>query len=97
MLPGSERTRRPPNGASAGSGEPTGCFLKYSLPFTLLADPDHRSAEDYGVWVERNMYGKNCMGINRSTFVIDAGNVARALYGVKPADHADQVFEALPG
>ena len=71
---------------------------KYSLPFTLLADPDHKTAEDYGVWVEKNMYGKKRMGIKRSTFVIDAeGNVARALYGVKPEGHADEVLEVLPG
>ena len=69
---------------------------KYSLPFTLLADPEHRIAEDYGVWVEKTMYGKKRMGIKRSTFVIDAdGNVARALYGVKPEGHAGQVLEAL--
>ena len=71
---------------------------KYSLPFTLLADPDHKTAEDYGVWVEKNMYGKKRMGIKRSTFVIDAdGNVARAMYGVKPEGHADEVLEVLPG
>jgi peroxiredoxin Q/BCP len=71
---------------------------KYSLPFTLLADPEHRVAEDYGVWVEKNTYGKKRMGIKRSTFVIDAdGNVARAMYGVKPEGHADDVLEALPG
>ena len=71
---------------------------KYSLPFTLLADPDHSVSEDYGVWVEKNTYGKKRMGIKRSTFVIDAdGNVARAMYGVKPEGHADEVLEALPG
>ena len=71
---------------------------KYSLPFTLLADPDHKTAVDYGVWVEKNMYGKKRMGIKRSTFVIDAdGNVARAMYGVKPEGHADEVLEVLPG
>jgi peroxiredoxin Q/BCP len=71
---------------------------KYSLPFTLLADPEHRVAEDYGVWVEKNTYGKKRMGIKRSTFVIDTnGNVARAMYGVKPEGHADEVLEALPG
>jgi thioredoxin-dependent peroxiredoxin len=69
---------------------------KYSLPFTLLADPDHRVAEDYGVWVEKTMYGKKRMGIKRSTFVIDAdGNVTRAMYGVKPQGHAALVLEAL--
>ena len=69
---------------------------KYGLPFTLLADPDHAVAELYGVWVEKNMYGKKSMGIKRSTFVIDAhGNVAKAMLGVKPEGHADTVLAAL--
>ena len=70
---------------------------KYGLPFTLLADPDHRVADEYGVWAERSMYGKTYMGIERSTFVIDAeGNVARVLRRVKPDTHAEQVLAALP-
>jgi thioredoxin-dependent peroxiredoxin len=70
---------------------------KYGLPFTLLADPDHRVADQYGVWGERSMYGKTYMGIERSTFVIDPeGNVARVLRRVKPDTHAEQVLEALP-
>jgi peroxiredoxin Q/BCP len=70
---------------------------KYGLPFTLLADPEHEVAERYGVWVEKTMYGKTSMGINRSTFVIDAeGTVAKAMRGVKPDDHADRVLAALP-
>jgi peroxiredoxin Q/BCP len=71
---------------------------KYELPFTLLADPEHEVAEKYGVWGERNFAGKKYMGINRSTFVIDAeGNVARAMLGIKPAGHAEEVLNALPG
>jgi thioredoxin-dependent peroxiredoxin len=71
---------------------------KYSLPFTLLADPGHDVAEKYGVWVEKNNYGRKSMGIERSTFVIDQdGNVARALRRVKPEGHAERVLEALPG
>ena len=70
---------------------------KYGLPFTLLADPDHRVADEYGVWVERSMYGKTFMGIERSTFVIDAeGNVAKIMRRVRPDTHAEQVLEALP-
>ena len=70
---------------------------KYSLPFTLLADPDHEVADKYGVWKERNLYGKKSMGIERSTFVIDAdGNVARAMRRVKLATHATDVLAALP-
>jgi thioredoxin-dependent peroxiredoxin len=71
---------------------------KHGLPFTLLADPDHEVAERYGVWVEKNMYGKKSMGIKRSTFVIDEeGKVAKAMLGVKPDNHADLVLSALPG
>jgi peroxiredoxin Q/BCP len=70
---------------------------KYELPFTLLADPDHEVAEAYGVWVEKNTYGKKSMGIKRSTFVIDAdGNVAKAMLGVSPEGHAEAVLAVLP-
>ena len=69
---------------------------KYSLPFSLLADPDHKVAEQYGVWGEREYRGKKYMGISRSTFVIDpAGRVAKAFYGVKPQGHAEKVLAAL--
>jgi peroxiredoxin Q/BCP len=70
---------------------------KYELPFTLLADTDHRVAEAYGVWVEKTNYGKTSMGIERSTFVIDAdGTVAKVMRRVKPDTHAAQVLAALP-
>jgi peroxiredoxin Q/BCP len=70
---------------------------KHQLPFTLLADPDHEVAEKYGVWGERKLAGKTYVGINRSTFVIDAdGKVARAMLGIKPAGHAEDVLDALP-
>ncbi len=70
---------------------------KYELPFTLLADPEHEVAEKYGVWGERKFAGKTYMGINRSTFVIDAdGKVARAMLGIKPAGHASAVLASLP-
>jgi thioredoxin-dependent peroxiredoxin len=69
---------------------------KYSLPFTLLADPGHQVAEEYGVWVEKKNYGKKYMGIERSTFVIDPeGNVKKVLRRVDPQTHADQVLELL--
>jgi peroxiredoxin Q/BCP len=69
---------------------------KYSLPFTLLADPGHEIAEQYGVWKERNRYGKKSLGIERSTFVIDAdGNVAKAMRRVKPDTHAADVLAVL--
>ena len=70
---------------------------KYGLPFTLLADEDHAIAEAYGVWVEKSMAGKTYMGVERSTFVIDAdGNVAKVMRSVKPDTHADDVLAALP-
>ncbi len=71
---------------------------KYGLPFTLLADPEHEVAEEYGVWGEKSYAGKTYMGVERSTFVIDAdGNVAKVFRKVKPDEHADQVLEALAG
>lgn len=69
---------------------------KYGLPFTLLSDEAHEVAEQYGTWVEKSMYGKKYMGMERSTFVIDAaGTVTRIMRRVKPADHADDVLAAL--
>jgi thioredoxin-dependent peroxiredoxin len=69
---------------------------KYGLPFTLLADEDHAVSEAYGVWVEKSFAGKKYMGIERSTFVIDAdGNIAKVMRQVKPAEHADDVLAAL--
>jgi len=70
---------------------------KYSLPFTLLADPEHEVADQYGVWGEKKYAGKTYFGVFRSTFVIDAeGNVAKVMHNVKPDGHPDQVLAALP-
>ena len=70
---------------------------KYSLPFTLLADPEHEVAERYGVWVEKNAYGQKKMGVERSTFLIDSeGNVAKVMRRVKADTHAADVLSALP-
>jgi peroxiredoxin Q/BCP len=69
---------------------------KYGLPFTLLADPDHAVAEQYGVWGEKSYRGRTFFGVKRSTFVIDRdGTVKKVLHNVKPATHADDVLEAL--
>jgi peroxiredoxin Q/BCP len=69
---------------------------KYTLPFTLLADVDHKVAEKYGAWREKNMYGKKSMGIARSTFIIDAdGKVAKVFKAVRAEGHAEQVLAAL--
>jgi peroxiredoxin Q/BCP len=70
---------------------------KYGLPFTLLADPEHSVAEEYGTWVEKKNYGKTYMGIERSTFLIDSeGRVAKVMRRVKPDTHTDEVLAALP-
>jgi peroxiredoxin Q/BCP len=69
---------------------------KYELPFTLLADTDHAVAEQYGVWSQKSYMGRKYMGVNRSTFVIDAdGTVKKVLRDVKPGTHADEVLAAL--
>jgi peroxiredoxin Q/BCP len=69
---------------------------KYKLPFTLLADVDHKVAEKYGAWREKNMYGKKSMGIARSTFIIDAaGRVAKVFKAVRAEGHDEQVLAAL--
>jgi peroxiredoxin Q/BCP len=69
---------------------------KYALPFVLLSDPEHEVSESYGVWREKSAYGRTSMGVHRSTFVIGAdGTVVRAMRGVKPDGHPQQVLEAL--
>jgi peroxiredoxin Q/BCP len=69
---------------------------KFTLPFTLLADSDHKIAEAYGVWVEKSMYGKKYMGVERSTFVIDPQGKLSAVYRkVKPAEHTAEVLAGL--
>ena len=69
---------------------------KYKLNFPLLADPDHKIAEKYGAWREKNMYGKISMGVQRSTFLIDAsGKVAKVWKKVKVDGHDQQVLDAL--
>ena len=71
---------------------------KYKLPFTLLADERHTVAEKYGAWREKNMYGKKSMGIQRSTFLIDAqGKIAKVWKKVNVDGHDEQVLEALKG
>jgi peroxiredoxin Q/BCP len=69
---------------------------KHGLEFTLLGDPDHAVAEAYGVWVEKSMYGKRYMGVERSTFIIGPdGKLARILRKVQPKKHDDLVLKAL--
>jgi peroxiredoxin Q/BCP len=69
---------------------------KYGLNFPLLSDPDHQVANQYGAWREKNLYGKKSLGIQRSTFLIDArGKVAKVWPRVQVAGHEEQVVEAL--
>ncbi|MDE3164755.1 MAG: thioredoxin-dependent thiol peroxidase [Acidobacteriota bacterium] len=69
---------------------------KYSLPFTLLADEDRAAAQAYGVWKEKNMYGRKVMGIERSTFVIGAdGKIEKIYTKVKATGHAAAVIEEM--
>jgi peroxiredoxin Q/BCP len=70
---------------------------KYSLPFTLLADPGHAVAAEYGAWGEKRNYGRTYEGIIRSTFVIGPdGTVVKTMRNVKPDGHAERVLAALP-
>jgi thioredoxin-dependent peroxiredoxin len=69
---------------------------KYQLNFPLLADIDHKLAYKYGAWREKNMYGKKSMGVQRSTFLIDAeGKVAKVWKRVQVDGHDQQVLAAL--
>jgi thioredoxin-dependent peroxiredoxin len=69
---------------------------KYDLPFTLLADEDKAAAEAYGVWKEKNMYGKKVMGIERTTFLIGADGKIEKIYAkVKAQGHAGEVLAGL--
>ena len=71
-------------------------IAKYDLPFPLLSDPEKKLMTDYGVWVEKSMYGKKYMGAERTTFVIDGrGRIAAILRKVKPAEHVEQLRAAL--
>lgn len=69
---------------------------KYDLPFTLLADEDKAAAQAYGVWKEKNMYGKPVMGIERTTFIIGPDGKIEKIYSkVKAAGHAAAVLGDL--
>lgn len=71
---------------------------KHDLNFPLLADEDHEVSQAYGVWKEKQMYGNTYMGIERSTFLIDAdGVVQEAWRKVRPKGHAEKVLTALEG
>lgn len=69
---------------------------KYGLGFTLLSDADHAVAEKYGVWVEKNMYGKTYMGVQRSAFLVDEdGKLIEEWPKISPKDTPTKLLEAL--
>jgi peroxiredoxin Q/BCP len=69
---------------------------KYELPFTLLADEAHQLADKFGVWKEKSMYGRNYMGVERTTVIVDRnGRVARIFPKVRVAGHVEEVEAAL--
>jgi peroxiredoxin Q/BCP len=84
-------------GVSPDSAKTHAKFVdKFSLPFTLLSDEDKKIANAYGVWVEKSMYGKKYMGVERSTFVIDGAGKLKAVYRkVKPAEHVAELLADL--
>ena len=69
---------------------------KYDLPFPLVSDEDGKICEKYGTWVEKSLYGRKYMGIDRATFLIDkTGSVARVWRKVKVSGHVAEVLEAV--
>lgn len=69
---------------------------KYELPFTLASDEEGKVTEKYGVWVEKSMYGRKYMGIERATFLIDEKGVIQQIWHkVKVPGHADEVLAAV--
>jgi thioredoxin-dependent peroxiredoxin len=69
---------------------------KYGLPFPLLSDTDTTVSQLYGVYGEKNMYGKKYMGINRETFLIDKDGIVRKVWHkVKPEEHTNEVLETV--
>ena len=69
---------------------------KQSLNFILLSDPEHKLAEAFNVWVEKSMYGRKYMGIERSTFILDENlNIVKEWRKVKVKGHVDEVIEYL--
>jgi len=79
-----------------GSGSKAAFKAKYGLPFTLLADEDHRVAEAYGAWSQKTNYGKTYWGVQRASFLVDpSGRLARVWPKVDPDSHAADVLAAL--
>ncbi len=71
-------------------------ITKYNLPFNLLSDEEKKTCTDYGVWVEKSMYGRKYMGVDRTTFIINKDGIISHIFNkVKPKEHAVEVLEVL--
>ena len=71
---------------------------KHNLGFPLLSDPEHQTAEAYGVWAEKKLYGRSFMGVVRSAFLVDeTGRVAAVWYKISPKNTVPAVLKALAG
>jgi peroxiredoxin Q/BCP len=69
---------------------------KYELPFTLISDTDGSMCDSFGTWVEKSMYGRTYMGIDRVTFLIDSAGIVRYVWKkVSPKTHAEEVLEKI--
>ncbi|MEJ7588648.1 MAG: thioredoxin-dependent thiol peroxidase [Ferruginibacter sp.] len=70
---------------------------KYDLPFTLISDPDHKIIDKYGLWGEKQLYGRAYMGVYRTTFLIDAKGIIQKIF-LKPRNkqHAEEIINSLP-
>ena len=86
-------------GVSPDGGEAHTKFIKkYKLPFRLLSDEGKKTIKDYGVWVKKNMYGKEYMGVQRATFIIgENGKIEKIYPKVKPDGHNQEILDFLKG
>ncbi|MFT3703691.1 MAG: thioredoxin-dependent thiol peroxidase [Agriterribacter sp.] len=71
---------------------------KYQLPFTLIADPGHKIIDKYGVWGEKQLYGRKYMGLHRTTFIVDEKGIIRKIFlRPKNKQHAEEILKAFNG
>lgn len=98
-LPAFNKLSVPVFGISADDEKTHGKFVgKYQLNFPLLADPEHKTCDAFGTWVEKSMYGRKYFGIQRSTFVIGSnGKIEHVWEKVSPDAHAEEVLAYLNG
>lgn len=84
-------------GVSPDPAKKHGKFIeKFALPFPLLADTEKAACEAYGVWVEKSMYGRKYMGVERTTFLIDGDGIIRQVWPkVKVTGHAAEILEQI--